>query len=229
MGADRRPRPVVITGTDTGVGKTYVGCRLARALRAEGVDVRAVKPLESGCAPGVPGANEDGARLARASGQPRPTAALVRLIAPLAPPLAAEREGRELDFDALVDVTRFALEGADVALVEGAGGLLAPLTWERNALHLAEELGAACLVVAADRLGTLNHALLTVGALHAAGVACLGVVMSAPDRDGADLSTGTNAAALRRALAGVPWRPPVYEVGRDGDVPAELVRAVRPA
>ena len=85
---------------------------------------------------------------------------------------------------------------AEIVLVEGAGGLLSPLTWEATALDLAGPLSASALVVAPDRLGSLNHTLLTVLALRGAEVPVLGVVFSAPlSPDG---STGRNAAALAR-------------------------------
>jgi dethiobiotin synthetase len=188
-------RIVLVTGTDTGVGKTVVAAGLARRLVARGLRVVAVKPVESGCSV-PPGDGEDGVVLARATGQAEPAAALTRLSAPLAPPVAADREGVSLDPRAWCAAVRRLSAGADVVLVEGAGGLLSPLAWGFTAPDLARELGAAALVVAADRLGTLNHALLTLAALRAAEVPVLGVVFSAPCAP--DDSTGTNGDALAR-------------------------------
>lgn len=214
-------RRLVVTGTDTEVGKTWVGCRLAEALRDGGAIVRAVKPLESGCAAGEPDPGEDGVLLARAAGQASPGAALVRLVAPVAPPVAAEREGRALDWEALVRSTREAVAGAQVALVEGAGGLLSPLTWDHTAVDLAKALEAEVLVVAPDKLGVINHVRLTLAALRAAGLTCPGVVLSAPEI--ADAATGANAASLGR----LPEVPAVWSAARGGGA-AELARALYP-
>jgi dethiobiotin synthetase len=180
----------------------------------------AVKPVESGCGEDPDG--EDGVLLARATGQIAPERALVRLGSPVAPPEAADREGVKLDPDLWLDEIRRASEGADLVLVEGAGGLLSPLTWDYDALDLARELGAGALLVGADRLGTQNHVLLCERTLAAEGVPLLGVVLSAPGEP--DASTGTNGAALRRLRPGLR----LCEVPRLSG-PEEAVRHVAPA
>jgi dethiobiotin synthetase len=188
-----------VTGTDIGVGKTWVGCALARALVDAGRSVVAIKPVETNCG-GSPGEAEDGARLARATGQAEPRHAIIRLRDPVAPVLASERAGAEIDFDALVlKIERFS-EAADYAIIEGAGGLLAPVTWEWNMVDLARSLGAGALVVASDRLGTINHTLLTLSALELAGIQTVGVVLTTPGQS--DQSAGSNAAAIAR-LSGI--------------------------
>jgi dethiobiotin synthetase len=201
-------RYVVISGTDTGVGKTCVGAGLARALVDRGVRVVALKPVESGCGPAV-SPEEDGAVLAAAARQAEPRAALLRLGAPVAPPLAADLEGVAIPLAALVARVRGYAEGADVAIVEGAGGLCSPLAWDGDLTHVAQALdGAPVLVVGADRLGVVNHVLLTVHALVSTWLTPLGVVLSAPERP--DASTGTNAATLRRLLVRYT-HPPLAE------------------
>lgn len=190
---------LLITGTDIEVGKTWVACALGRSLRQAGRSVVAIKPVETGCS-GEPRKSEDGVRLARATGQSQPTCAILRVPDPVAPVIASERAGAEIDFDALVlKIERFA-EGAEVALIEGAGGLLAPVTWEWNMTDVARALGAAALVVGADRLGTINHTLLTLSALELAGIACAGVVLTLSGKK--DSSAGANGAAISR-LSGV--------------------------
>ncbi len=192
-------RFVVVTGTDTGVGKTVVTAGLARALTLSGRRVVAIKPMESGCAPGPAGADEDGRVLAQATDQAAPREALVRLPEPLTPALAAERAGVAVD---LGELARSIVElgaAADVVLVEGAGGLLSPLSWTEDVTHLAHRLDASVLVVGADRLGTLNHVHLTVQCLLDTWLLPIGIVLSAPAVS--DASTGTNAGALRRRLA----------------------------
>jgi len=194
-------RVVLITGTDTGVGKTVVACGLGRLLARDGVSVVAVKPVESGCGE-VPGGGEDGVLLAEATGQDAPQTALVRLRTPVAPPVAAEREGVELDMNAWCKEILALAKATDVLLVEGAGGLLSPLTWEASALDLATSLETSVIVVAPDRLGSLNHTLLTIEVLESADVPLLGVVFVAPES--ADESTGTNADSLRRVRDAAP-------------------------
>jgi dethiobiotin synthase len=191
---------LLITGTDIGVGKTWVTCALARALVEADKQVVAIKPVETGCSD-QPSKSEDGARLARATGQSQPAHAILRLPEPIAPVLSSERAGAEIDFDALVlKIERYA-EGAEYTLIEGAGGLLAPITWEWNMADLARALSASALVVTADRLGTINHTLLTLSALELAGIPCVGVVLTMP-RKKKDPSAGSNAAAIAR-LSGI--------------------------
>ena len=212
---------LLITGTDTGVGKTWVARALSHALVAAGRRVIAVKPVETGCDPA--GSHlEDGALLAAATGQEEPRAALFRFAAPVAPALAAEREGQDIDLDALVLQIEGLSQGADVLLVEGAGGLLSPITWEWTVVDLARSLGAAALVVAADRLGTINHTQLTLSALELAGIDLAGVVFTAPETP--DESTGTNAAAVER-LSGLDR---VLSLPREND-PSVAAAAIAPA
>jgi dethiobiotin synthetase len=186
---------ILITGTDSGVGKTWVGCALALALQSAGKQVVAIKPLETGCA-GAPGEREDGVLLAQATGQSQPTHAMFRIPERVPPTLASDRSGITIDFDALVlKIERYG-ENADYLLLEGAGGLLLPVTWEWNMVDLARALGACALVVGVDRLGTINHTLLSLSALELAGVPCAGVVLTTPET--LDQSTGSNAAAIAR-------------------------------
>jgi len=189
------PSILLIVGTDTGVGKTWTGCALARALRRSGRRVVALKPLETGC-PGPQAETEDGALLARATGQAEPQHALLRFRDPVAPPEAADREGRQIDFEDLVRRVREYTARADILLVEGAGGLLSPLTWERSALDLAQALEARVLLVAADRLGTISHTLMALKLLELNRLEVLGLVLTAPEQP--DASTGSNAAAISR-------------------------------
>ena len=186
---------VMITGTDTGVGKTWTACALGRGLRQAGRRVLAIKPLETGC-PEVPQASEDGVALAAATGQAEPVAALMRFRDPVASAEAADRENRPIDFAQLVQQILTYAVNADVVLVEGAGGILAPLTWQHNILDMAQALDARMLLVAADRLGTINHTLMSLRVLEMSGLETVGVVMTPPAR--ADDSTGTNQASITR-------------------------------
>ncbi|MGV0801461.1 dethiobiotin synthase, partial [Mycolicibacterium elephantis] len=150
---------LVITGTDTGVGKTVTTAALACAARLAGIDVAVCKPVQTGSPH-----DDDLADVARLSG----VTALHggwRYPEPLAPVAAAHRAGTPLPthtelVDSIRDVT------AQLVLVEGAGGLLVELATGGATLRdVARDLGAPVLVVAAAGLGTLNHTALTLEAL----------------------------------------------------------------
>jgi dethiobiotin synthetase len=187
---------VLITGTDIGVGKTWVACALALALRSAGKQVIAVKPVETGCSGDTPGDREDGVLLAHATGQAHPAHAIYRLPDRMPPTMASDRSGITIDFDAMVLKIERLGEEAHYLLIEGVGGLLTPVTWEWNMVDVARALGASALVVAVDRLGSISQTLLTLSALELAGVPCAGVVLTTPEA--ADQSTGSNAAAIAR-------------------------------
>lgn len=194
-------RIVIITGTDTGVGKTWVGCRIAEALRERRINVRTVKLVETGTDV-EPSDEEDGVLLARAAGQDSPRMALRRYRTAVAPAEAADIEARPLDINTVEEEAAAIIGQAHVTILEGAGGLFSPLTWQRNLLDVARKFRAPVLVVAADRLGTVNHTLLTLGMLDFSGAHYLGVVMNAvPGHN--DRARGLNANALRKVQPGL--------------------------
>jgi dethiobiotin synthetase len=186
---------VLVTGTGSGVGKTWVTQALARTLMRAGQRVLAVKPVEVGC-DSHSAEPEDGAVLAAATGQTAPRSALIRFGPALPPALAAGPDAEPVDFDALLLQLEPLRPEADVVLLEGTGGLLTPITWEWNAVELARSLGAGALVVGSDREGTLNQMLLTLSALELGGVDLHGVVLTAPAEP--DTTTGLNAGAISR-------------------------------
>lgn len=174
-------RGVFVTGTDTGVGKTVVGCSLAAALTRQGLPVAVRKPVESGCEPvddALHPADGDALRIAAGGREPLDVVTPLRLRHALSPERAAKLEGMDLELYDLVAAARTGAPG-DFYLVEGAGGFLSPLA--RNALNadLAVALGLPVLVVAADRLGCINHALLTVEAIRQRGLDIAAVVVNA--------------------------------------------------
>jgi dethiobiotin synthetase len=198
---------ILITATDTGVGKTWTSIALATALKAAGRKVVGIKPVETGTAE-APSGGEDGVKLAEATGQEAPKQALYRFRSQVSAALAADEEEQKLDWTKLVAEIREHAKGADVAIIEGAGGLLTPMTWEKGALDLARELKASAVVAAVDKLGTINQTLLTVDELEHSGIPLLGIVLSEPEK--ADESTRTNAKALQRMRPGLK----VFEVPR---------------
>ncbi|WP_040790213.1 dethiobiotin synthase [Nocardia paucivorans] len=184
--------PLLITGTSTEVGKTVTTAALAATARAAGRTVAVCKPAQTGVVEGEPG---DLAVVANLGGAGR-TVELARYPEPLAPDTAARRCGAPLLTLAETAAAVDDLAGADVVLVEGAGGLLVRLG-DFTLLDLAVELAAPVLVVAAPGLGTLNHSELTTRVLRAAGVPCAGLVVGSwPDDP--DLAMRTNRSDLPR-------------------------------
>jgi len=176
-----------VAGTGTDIGKTHVACALIRALKARGVVVDAFKPVVSGFDPADP-SSSDPARLANALGDPAalPRISPRRYLAPLAPNLAARLEGDVLRIDDLAADCRAALAGDhDLMLVEGAGGVMSPLTDEATNLDLIAALDLPVLLIAGSYLGTISHVLTALVALRARGARVAAIVMSesldAPD------------------------------------------------
>lgn len=223
MDRSEGPSVVLIVGTDTGVGKTWTGCALARALCRRDHRVVAVKPLETGCF-AAPTEAEDGVALARATGQSDPLQALLRFRDPVAPPEAADREGRRIEFEELVRRIREYAACAEITLVEGAGGLLSPLTWERSAVDLAQAVDARVLLVASDRLGTISHTAMALKVLELNRLETVGVVLTAPAQR--DASTGSNAAAISRIsdCARILCTPRTQEPKESSDCMEEVIR-----
>ncbi len=169
---------VFVTGTDTACGKTAVAAALARSARSDGLRVRVLKPVETGCS--SPERPEDALALAEAAGDPSPLEALCpyRLALPAAPDVAARAEGIEIALDVLVRACDAARAAADVVIVEGAGGLLVPIAPGLDMAGLAAALELPLVVVARAALGTINHTLLTLEAAHTRGLRVLGVAIS---------------------------------------------------
>ena len=172
-----------VTGTDTGVGKTTVACALLAAARARGLRALGMKPIETGCVAGPDGiplaldaiALESATRERRAAARYN----IYRFAAPLAPSVAAELEGAAVALAPILrGVDRLRSLAPDLLLVEGAGGLLVPLTATTDMADLAVALALPLIVVARDGLGTINHTLLTLEAARAAGLDPVAVVMT---------------------------------------------------
>ena len=175
-----KPRRYFITGTDTGVGKTQVTAALLLAAKAHGLRSLGVKPVAAGCVPADGRLlNEDALLLQRCSSQSPDYAAVnpVALEPAIAPHIAAERAGISLRATALADQVRAQeASGADVLLVEGAGGWLVPLNQTETMADLAVALGYPVILVVGMRLGCINHALLTAQAIRASGLELVGWV-----------------------------------------------------
>jgi dethiobiotin synthetase len=160
------PTPgLFITGTDTGVGKTHVACRIAAWLARAGYRVGVYKPAASGCT--VQDGHlvaDDAVQLWQAAGRPGDLDQVCpqRFLAPLAPPLAARAEGRRIDADLLRSGLEVWKHRSDIVLVEGAGGLMSPLGDEDYVADLAFDCGFPLIVVAPNVLGVINQTLQTL-------------------------------------------------------------------
>lgn len=214
-------RGLFITGTDTGVGKTYVTAALARELTRQGVKVAAYKPVVTGVTTDPAGRPcwADVETLAAALADRYDTERICpqRFRAPVAPPVAARLEGTRVDPQLLRDGANWWRGGVDVLLVEGAGGLLCPLTDDETVADLASDLGLPLLIVARQALGTINHTLLTIEVARSRGLRIAGVVLNEVEPVAGDASAATNADEIESR-----GQVPVLALMRHGD-PAGLL------
>ena len=197
-------RGIFVTGTDTGVGKTVVAATLARLLRQRGVNVGVMKPVTSGCLERDGGlVSEDAELLAWAAGvEVDADVAPYRLQAPIAPSVAAAREGVTVSFAAIRAAYRRLAERHEFVIVEGAGGLMVPLAGGLLVADLVTALGLPLLVVARPGLGTVNHTVLTCFTAKQLGLDLRGTVLNGyPAKPGL---AEEYAPHLLDSLAGAP-------------------------
>lgn len=180
MSSSVRPSGLFITGTDTNVGKTQIASWIIRELRSARHRVAAYKPVCSGASCTSPPQWDDIDRLRTALGLDLPDEIICpqRFLAPLAPHLAARAEGRFVDFEQLVGGMDWWRGRADLMIVEGAGGLLAPVTDTKTVADLARAVRYPLIIVARCGLGTINHTLLTIEAARSRQLAIAGVVLN---------------------------------------------------
>jgi dethiobiotin synthetase len=197
---------IFITGTDTGVGKTYVGACIAAALRGKGLDVGVMKPAETGCRVRrgelVPA---DALLLMRSAYVTDPLELVnpFRFRAALAPLAAAAREGKRVHLRKIIAAYQSLEQQHKFMIVEGAGGILVPLTLGQSYRDLAAILGLPVLIVARPGLGTINHTRLTIEALQKRKIPIAGIVINYGSTGGPGLAERTSPAIIER-LSGVP-------------------------
>jgi len=190
----------MVTGTDTGVGKTLVSAGLCAWRVSRGLPVRALKPVESGTVEngGVPA---DASLLARCAGQDGPHQCnVIALPEPLAPVVAARRAGVDIDRNDLDERFEQLRLAPGALVVEGVGGALVEVTRGETVADLAARWHLPALVVAANRLGVLSHTLMTVEALESRDVPVIGVVLNTMDGGPPGLAEQSNAEELSRLL-----------------------------
>ncbi|WZO97094.1 dethiobiotin synthase [Isosphaeraceae bacterium EP7] len=222
---------LLVTGTDTDVGKTFVASAILRSLGLSGIAAGALKPLATGAVidrkDGIP---EDARFLMDALG-PRPGVELSHVVPilldePLAPPVAARRAGWRLTRQLIFDRTDAAVAAwttrSEVLIVEGIGGLLCPIAEDATLADLASHLDYPLIIVGRLGLGTLNHTILTVEAARLRGLRIAGVVLTQPTSGDLGVAGETNPLELVRWLRDVPLLGVVPHQANAQSVPASL-------
>jgi len=199
-----RPLPIpglFVTGTDTHIGKTVVAAAIARWFYRQGNIVAVLKPAASGCEHRREGLVSDDAELLAAASETRHPLDLIcpnRFAEPLAPAVAARRANVPMDWPAVQRSIDIMAVGADVMIVEGAGGLLVPMDERTLVRDVIVALRIPAVVVARASLGTINHTLLTIESLRSAGVEVAGVVINRYPPDVAGIAEETSPGEISR-------------------------------
>ncbi len=214
-------RGLFITGTDTGVGKTYVAGLVARQLVSEGRKVGVYKPVASGCRRQDDEViSEDALVLWESAGRPGDLEQVCpqRFLAPVAPPAAAQTEGKTVDPELLRSGLSYWVERSEIVLVEGVGGLFSPISQQDLVADLAADFGFPLLIVSRNALGTINHTLLTVAAARSfrRPLQVAGIVLNHPNLPLEDQSLASNPTELARwssvpVLAQVGWQAQEFD------------------
>lgn len=212
---------IFITGTDTGVGKTFVAAGLISAFKRMGFSVCPMKPLETGCRVKkgrlVP---EDALKLIEASNTKESLEIInpYRFRFPLAPAVAAELEGRRIDKKKILSSYNYLSGKYDITLIEGAGGIMVPVYPVRKKalsslsngvykkylfLDIVQELDIPLIIISRPTLGTINHTLLTIEAVRGRGIGVIGVIINYASKIKRGLAEKTNPDVIEK-LGGVP-------------------------
>ena len=218
-----------ITGTDTGVGKTVIAGAIAQWFARRGLRVAVCKPVATGCQRRREGLVSEDAEFLAACADARFPLDLIcpqRYTEPLAPAVAAQRAEQPLDWSIIDSAIQQMCRESDVIIVEGVGGIMVPMDDQHTVLHVAHWLGLPTVIVARPALGTINHTLLTAGALRAANVDIAGVVINRYPAESADTAEETNPAAIEQ-WSGIPVLTLVPDqLVKGASVPVEIADAI---
>ncbi len=184
-------KSVLITGTGTGIGKTFLSYHIASYLKERGVKVGYFKPIETG----VEDIPQDGAKLCQVTGQSIKEAVAFTCKLPLAPYACTLETGMDFDVDHIKSMYNKLLERYDFLIVEGAGGLAVPIKKEYNYANLARELNIPILIVSYSTLGTIHHTYTTYFYAKAMQLSILGIILNG--FKGEDVSEKTNAKIIQ--------------------------------
>jgi len=216
-----------VTGTDTDVGKTLVSCALLRMLREQNVDAVGFKPVATG---EVGGSWGDAVALYEASGKVEPIEKIcpLRFALPLAPTLAAAREGIEPDTNLARSIVANLCERHDVVIVEGVGGILVPIDRNTLVIDFASQIGFPVLIVCRAGLGTISHTLLTIRELERAKLRVAGIIMNTTRASDAHMAEGCKSEIERISGSKVLATIPHFSTDDDPDAPrsALVARAI---
>lgn len=215
-----KARSVFVTGTDTGIGKTYASVRLLRAHRALGRRAIGMKPVASGCRETADGLHNEDADALIAASEPTPAYAQCNPYAlplAIAPHLAAREARIEIAVEPIAFAYRQLGALADRIVVEGVGGWAVPLSATLMQADLVRALDIPVVLVVGLRLGCLNHALMSARAIGADGCSLVGWIANRIDP--AMASVDANIDALRERISAPLLGVIAHEsdVGGDGD------------
>lgn len=200
-------KPLFITSTGTGIGKTIVTTALAWQAKRAGKSVRVLKPVISGFTEDTYD-ESDTALILKSLGLEETEDAISKISpwryeAPLAPDMAAARENTALDFENLISCCTEAAEGPDdIVLIEGVGGLMVPLTETRTVLDWIKALGCSSLLVSGSYLGTISHTLTAIETAEKHGLPIKAIIISESEKS--PVPVAETAAAIGRFLPSTP-------------------------
>ncbi len=213
---DIKSNGIFITGTDTGVGKTFISCKILKCLKERGFNVGVMKPIETGCKKrGNKLFPQDATMLKMASGVKETIDSIVpyRFRYPLSPLMAAELERRRISINRIKKLYFKISKKYDLTILEGAGGLLVPIKNNFTYLDLIKNLNLSVIIIAPNRLGVINHVLLSISILKYNRITPLCIILNnlTPRKD---IAKNTNLWALKKIIKGIRIYSFPYQSGQ---------------
>lgn len=200
----KKPNGIFITGTDTGVGKTIISAAVLSILKSAGVDAVYMKPVQTGCGRKSGRLIAPDLEFVLSMSGIRPSVKERQLMAPYrfrracSPHLAAGLEKRPILPGKIINSFNALKRLHDFVIVEGAGGVLTPLSWKHSILEVMKSLSLPVILVAKPGLGTINHTLLSLRELRHSNLKVLGVVFNYSSGKGEEIIERSNKIAIER-------------------------------